>query len=328
MLNPLPLSSPTATNRSCYPVRVAVIGAGRVGSTVAQRLVEKGVADVVLLDVVNGLPQGIALDLMEAGGIERHNRQVLGTSDYGDTAGSSVVVITAGQARRPGMAREELLQTNARIVVEAAQRAIAHSPDAVLVVVTNPLDVMTYLGWKASGLPPTRVVGMAGVLDAARFQAFIGMTLGVSMADISAMVLGGHGDQMVPLPRYSTVNGIPITELLSAETIEQLVQRTRHGGAEIVELMQVGSAYFAPASAVALMVEAILHNESRLLPVSAYLQGEYGLRDLFLGVPCRLGCRGVESVLELQLLDGERETLHSSAQFVQNTVKQALFMLE
>ena len=316
--------------------RVTIIGAGKVGSTLAQRIAEKNLADVVLLDVVEGIPQGLALDLMEARGIALHDRKIIGTTDYTDTAGSNVVVITAGLPRKPGMSRDDLLKTNGKIVVEAAQRAIAHSPDALLIVVTNPLDVMTYLAWQATQMPSNaaggqclrhRVMGMAGILDSARFQTFIAMELGVSTSDVSAMVLGSHGDLMVPLPRYSTVSGIPITELIDAATIERLVQRTRHGGAEIVELMQKGSAYFAPASSICLMVEAILLNQSRLLPVAAYLQGEYGLQDIFIGVPCRLGCHGIESVLELSLTDAERTALHTSAQAVRKNIARAMEML-
>lgn len=308
---------------SCHPSRVSIIGAGKVGSTLAQRIVEKNIADVVLLDMVAGLPQGIALDLMQARGIERHDCQIFGTTDYIDTASSDVVVITAGSPRKPGMSRDDLLKINAKIVVEATCRAIAHSPDTILIVVTNPLDVMTYLAWQASGLPVHRVMGMAGVLDSARFQAFIAMELGVSMVDVNAMVLGGHGDLMVPLPRHSTVSGIPITELMDATRIEKLVERTRHGGAEIVELLQTGGAYFAPASSTSLMVASILCNQSRLVPAAAYLQGEYGLHDIFIGVPCLLGCRGVEKVLELSLTDAERAALHTSAQSVRQNVQRA-----
>ncbi len=319
-----------------YSPRVTIIGAGKVGSTLAQRIAEKNLADVVLLDVVEGIPQGLALDLMEARGIALHDRKIIGTTDYTDTAGSNVVVITAGLPRKPGMSRNDLLKTNGKIVVEVAQRAIAHSPDALLIVVTNPLDVMTYLAWQATQMPHDisggqclrhRVMGMAGILDSARFQTFIAMELGVSTSDVNAMVLGSHGDLMVPLPRYSTVSGIPITELIDAATIERLVQRTRHGGAEIVELMQKGSAYFAPASSICLMVEAILLNQSRLLPVAAYLQGEYGLQDIFIGVPCRLGCHGIESVLELSLTDAELAALHSSAQAVRKNIDRAMEML-
>lgn len=303
--------------------RVTVVGAGKVGSTLAQRIVEKNLADVVLLDVINGMPQGLALDLMEAKGIEIHDRAIIGTTNYSDTAGSDIVVITAGLPRKPGMSRDDLIKINAKIVVEVARQAIAHSPDTILIVVTNPLDVMTYLAWQATQLPCDRVMGMAGVLDSARFQTFIAMELGISISDISAMVLGSHGDLMVPLPRYSTVRGIPITELLDAATIEQLMARTRHGGAEIVELIQTGGAYFAPASSTCLMVEAILLNQSRLLPVAAYLQGEYGLHDIFIGVPCRLGYKGIERILELKLTDAELAALHESAESVRQSLNRA-----
>jgi len=306
---------------------VTIIGAGKVGSTLAQRLAEKNLADVVLLDVVEGVPQGLALDLMEARGIELHDRQIIGTTDYADTDGSEVVVITAGLPRKPGMSRDDLIKTNAKIVIEAARAAITHSPDAILIVVTNPLDVMAYLAWQATSLPRDRVMGMAGVLDSARFQTFIAMELGVCVANVNTMVLGSHGDLMIPLPRYSTVNGVPITELMDAATIERLVERTRHGGAEIVKLMQTGSAYFAPASSTYLMVEAILLNQSRLLPVAAYLQGEYGLQDIFIGVPCHLGYRGVERVLELHLTDAELAALHASADAVRRNINRATEML-
>ncbi|MEH1777238.1 malate dehydrogenase [Nostoc sp.] len=307
----------------CNLPRVTIVGAGRVGSTLAQRIAEKNLADVVLLDIIAGMPQGLALDLMEARGIEIHNRQIIGTNNYADTSGSQIVVITAGLPRKLGMSRDDLLKTNAKIVVEAAKNAIAHSPNAIFIVVTNPLDVMTYLAWQATGLPRDRIMGMAGVLDSARFETFIALELGVLPADVKAMVLGSHGDLMVPLSRYATVNGIPITELLDAATIERLVQRTRNGGAEIVELMQTGGAFFAPASATSMMVESILLNQSRLLPVAAYLQGEYGLEDVVIGVPCRLGCGGIESVLELTLTDEERKALHTSAQFVRQNIERS-----
>jgi malate dehydrogenase len=305
---------------ACTQFRVSVIGSGNVGSTLAQRIAEKDIADVVLLDIIEGRPKGLALDLMEARGVERHDRHITGTSDYADTANSDVVVITAGVPRKPGMSRDDLLLTNAKIVRETVKNAIAHSPNAVLIVVTNPLDVMTYVAWQSSGLPAYQVMGMAGVLDSARFQAFIAMELNISVADIYATVLGGHGDLMVPLPRFSTVSGIPITELMSQATIDRIVDRTRNGGAEIVELMQTGSAFYAPASSACLMVEAVLHNKSRLLPVSAYLQGEYGLKDIFIGVPCRIGCRGIENILELNLTDTERDALVRSAASVRQNV--------
>lgn len=312
---------------SCRPVRVSIIGAGKVGSTLAQRIVEKNIADVVLLDLVAGWPQGIALDLMQARGVELHDRLIVGTNDYKDSADSDVVVITAGSPRKPGMTRDDLLQTNAKIVVEAAQKAIAYSPNAIFIVVTNPLEIMTHLAWQTTGLPPRRVMGMAGTLDSARFQAFIAMELGVSTADVRAMVLGSHGDLMVPLPRYSTVNGVPITELMDAVTIERLVERTRRGGTEIVELLKTGGAYFAPASSTCLLVESILFNQSRLIPVAVYLQGEYGVEGIFIGVPCRLGCNGVESVLELELTDTERAAIQASAESVQQNVQRANEML-
>lgn len=303
--------------------RVTIIGAGKVGSTLAQQIGEKNLADVVLLDEVEGLPQGLALDLMEAKGISLHSREFTGTTNYADTCGSDIVVIAAGQARKPGMSRDDLIKVNAKIVIETATHAIAHSPNAILIVVTNPLDVMAYLAWQATKLPYQRVMGMAGVLDAARFQAFIAMELGVCVADVKAMVLGSHGELMIPLPRYSTVNGIPITELLDPTTIEHLVNRTRNGGAEIVELMQIGSAYFAPAAATCLMIEAIVLNQSRLLPVAACLQGEYDLHDVFIGVPSRLGRTGIESILELPLTPVEMSALHSAAHAVKDNIQQA-----
>ncbi|MBD2447912.1 malate dehydrogenase [Nostoc sp. FACHB-152] len=313
------MSSPIA----CHLPRVTIVGAGRVGSTLAQRVAEKNLADVVLLDIVEGMPQGLALDLLEARAIELHNRQIVGTNNYADTAGSEIVVITAGLPRKPGMSRDDLLRTNAQIVVEAAKNAIAHSPNAIFIVVTNPLDVMTYLAWQATGLPRNRIMGMAGVLDSARFETFIALELGVLPADVKAMVLGSHGDLMVPLSRYATVNGVPITELLDEATIDRLVERTRNGGAEIVELMQTGGAFFAPASATSVMVESILLNQSRLLPIATYLQGEYGLEDVVIGVPCRLGCGGIESILELNLSDSESKALHTSAQSVRKNIERS-----
>ena len=311
----------------CHPTRVSIIGAGNVGSTLAQRIAEKNLADVVLLDVLEGRPQGIALDLMEARGIERHDRQIVGTNSYADTVNSDVVVVTAGIPRKPGMSREDLLKINAKIVLDVTRQVVTYSPNTVMIVVTNPLDVMTYLAWQVSGLSPAQVMGMAGILDSARFQTFIAMELGISTADVKATVLGSHGDLMVPLPRYSTVNGVPITELMDAPTIDRLIERTRNGGAEIVELMKTGSAYFAPASAACLMVEAVLLNQSRLLPVAAHLQGEYGLEDIFIGVPCRLGCTGVEEVLQLSLTDDERAALQASARAVRESINQAQALL-
>jgi malate dehydrogenase len=313
---------------NCPSTRVSIIGAGKVGSTLAQRIAEKNLADVVLLDIVEGWPQGVALDLMEARGVERHDRQILGTNDYTDTADSNIIVISAGIPRKPGISREDLLKINSKIVIESAKNAIAHSPEAIIIVITNPLDVMTYLAWEATGLPPHRVMGMAGVLDSARFQTFIAMELGVSIAEINATVIGSHGDSMVPLPRYTTVNGIPVNQLMDAEAIDRLVDRTRNGGAEIVALMKTSSAYFAPASSACLMVKSILLNQSRLLPCSVYLQGEYGLQNLFLGVPCRLGTQGVEQILELELTEMERTAFVESGQLVRHSIEEAKEILK
>ncbi|MCU0566979.1 MAG: malate dehydrogenase [Oculatellaceae cyanobacterium Prado106] len=307
--------------------KVSIVGAGNVGSTLAQRIVEKNLADVVLVDVVPGRPQGIALDLMEAAGLEHHGRKVSGSNHYEPTAESNVVVITAGLPRKPGMSRDDLLQTNARIVQDAARQAIAHSPNALLLVVTNPLDVMTYVAWKVTNLPTHRIMGMAGILDSARFQTFIAQELGLAPKDVQAMVLGSHGELMVPLPRYSTVNGIPIPELMDEATIQRLVERTRNGGAEVVELLKTGGAYYAPASSICLMVETILLNQPRLLPIAAYLQGEYGLNDLFLGVPTRLGAGGVDRVLELRLSEAELAALTQSAQAVRANIDRAMILL-
>jgi malate dehydrogenase len=301
--------------------RVTVIGAGNVGGILALRLAEKNLADVVLLDVAPGKPQGMALDLMQARAIEQHDRMIIGTNDYSETANSDLIVVTAGVPRKAGMSRDDLLRVNAEIVAEVVPKALAVSPNAVLVVVTNPLDVMTYLAWKASGLPSHKVVGMAGVLDASRFQAFIAMELGISIADITAMVMGGHGDLMVPLPRYSTVSGVPLTELMTEEAISRLVERTRNGGAEIVKLMQTGSAFFAPASAAYVMVDSILLNRRRIIPVAAYLNGEYGLQDIFMGVPVQMGRQGVDMVVELNLSDPELSALHNSAKSVRENIE-------
>jgi malate dehydrogenase len=309
---------------SCRSTRVSIIGAGNVGGTLAQRIAEKNLADVVLLDILPGRPQGIALDLSQSSGIELHNRKIIGVTDYAETHGSDIVVITAGLPRRPGMSRDDLLRTNAEIVTHAAKQAIAYSPEALIIVITNPLDAMTYLAWQASGLPPHRVMGMAGILDSTRFQTFIAMELGISPADVRATVLGSHGDLMVPLPRYSTVNGIPIASLLSPETIDRLIERTRNGGAEVVELLKTGGAYYAPASSACLMVEAILLNQPRILPVAAYLQGEYGLHDLYLGVPVKLGCGGVEQIFELELSQTEHEGLQQSAGAVRESLSHML----
>jgi len=299
--------------------KVAVFGAGHVGATVAQRIVEKELADVVLLDVVEGLPQGKALDLAEAAPVEGYDARITGSNSTPDVAGADLVVITAGIARKPGMSRDDLLATNARIVGGIADAVRQHAPDAIVVVVTNPLDVMTWLAFERTGFPPERVVGMAGVLDTARFRAFIAMELGVSVKNVEAMVLGGHGDSMVPLPRYATVSGVPLAALLPPDRIEALIQRTRNGGAEIVALLKTGSAYYAPASAAVAMAASILRDERRVLPACVRLEGQYGLRNVFAGVPVVLGDGGVEMIVELELSADELQALQASARDVQAT---------
>ncbi len=300
--------------------KVTVIGAGNVGATVAQRIAEAGLADVVLVDIIDGLPQGKGLDLAEAAPVVRHDAAVRGTNDYADTAGSDIVVVTSGLARQPGMSRDDLLAKNAGIVRSVVEQAAAASPDAVLIIVTNPLDAMCHVAMEASGFPRERVIGMAGVLDSARFRTFVAEELGVSVVDTSAFVLGGHGDTMVPLPRYSTVAGIPITDLLPAERIAALVERTANGGAEIVALLKSGSAYYAPAASTFEMVDSILRDRKRVLPCAAYLQGEYGVDGLFVGVPVVLGARGMERVLEITLRDDERAAFDRSAGAVRELV--------
>lgn len=301
--------------------KVTVIGAGNVGATVAQRLAEKELCDVVLLDVIEGVPEGKALDLTEAAPIERHDAHLLGAGDYEVSAGSDIIIITAGMARKPGMSRDDLLAINKRIVQEVTAKAARLSPAAVLIVVSNPLDAMCHVAYEASGFPRNRVVGMAGVLDAARFCAFIAMELKVSVENVHAFVLGGHGDTMVPLPRYSTVAGIPVTELIPTERLAALVDRTRTGGAEIVSLLKTGSAYYAPASATAAMAEAILKDKKKILPCAAYLQGEYGINDLFVGVPVKLGKDGIEEIIAIKLTVEEQTALAKSAAAVRELVE-------
>jgi len=300
--------------------KVTVIGAGNVGATVAQRVAEAGLADIVLVDIVGGLPQGKGLDLAEAAPVVGHDARVVGTNDYADSAGSDVVVVTSGLARQPGMSREDLLAKNAGIVRSVVEQAVTHSPSAVLVIVTNPLDAMCHVAMRASGFPRERVIGMAGVLDSARFRTFIAQELGVSVEDTHAFVLGGHGDTMVPLPRYSTVAGIPITELLSPERVEALVDRTANGGAEIVALLKTGSAFYAPAAATFAMVDAILRDRKRVLPCAVLLHGEYGVDGLFVGVPVVLGARGMERVIEIRLTSDEAAAFQRSAAAVRELV--------
>jgi malate dehydrogenase len=301
--------------------RVTVIGAGTGGPTTAQRIIETGLADVVLVDIVEGLPQGKALDLAEAAPVVGYDVQVTGTNDYADTAGSKIIVVTSGLARQPGMSRDDLVAKNASIVASVVKQAAAVSPDATIIVVTNPLDAMCHVAMRASGFPRERVIGMAGVLDSARFRHFISAELDISVRDVRAFVLGGHGDTMVPLPRYSTVGGVPITELLSEERIAQLVDRTRNGGAEVVALLKTGSAYYAPAASVVVMVEAILLDRRRLLPCAAFLQGEYGIDGLFVGVPVVLGNGGMEKIIEISLTKEEEAALARSAASVRELVE-------
>jgi malate dehydrogenase len=297
--------------------KVTVIGSGHVGATAAQRLAEKELCDVVLVDIIEGVPQGKALDLSEAAPIEKHDAHLTGTNTYDASEGSNIVIITAGIPRKPGMSRDDLISTNAAIVKDVTEQVIQRSPDAILIIVSNPLDAMCHVAYEASGLPKERVIGMAGVLDSARFRTFIAMELDVSVENTHAFVLGGHGDTMVPLARFSTVAGIPITELLSKKRIDALVERTRNGGAEIVGLLKTGSAFYAPSAAAVEMAESILKDKKKILPCAALLQGEYGINDLFIGVPAKLGTRGVEEIIEIQLTDEEQAALQKSAAAVQ-----------
>jgi len=296
--------------------KVTVVGAGHVGATLAQRIAETELADVVLVDVVEGVPQGKGLDLLEAGPVLGYDSNITGANSYDETAGSDIIVITAGLARKPGMSRDDLLAANGDIVKKVAQETAKRSPKAVIIVVTNPMDVMAFVVMKATGFPRERVIGMGGVLDSARFRTFIARELGVSVENTHAFVLGGHGDSMVPLPRYSTVAGIPITELMKKETIEKLVERTRNGGAEIVSLLKTGSAYYAPSAATLEMVEAILLDKKKILPCSAWLEGEYGVKGAFAGVPVKLGASGVEQVVEIRLGADEQAAFMKSVEAV------------
>ncbi len=300
--------------------KVTVIGAGNVGATTAQRIAEAGLADVVLVDIVEGLPQGKGLDLAEAAPIVGHDAHILGTNDYADTAGSDIVVVTSGLARQPGMSRDDLLAKNAGIVRAVVEQAAEHSPDAILIIVTNPLDAMCHVALDASGFPRERVLGMAGVLDSARFRTFIAQELEVSVEDTHAFVLGGHGDTMVPLPRYSTVAGVPITEMLSPERVAALVDRTANGGAEVVALLKTGSAFYAPAASTFEMVEAILLDRKRVLPCAVLLKGEFGTDGVVVGVPVVLGARGMERIFEIELTADEQVAFDASAAAVRELV--------
>ncbi|MGD8963934.1 MAG: malate dehydrogenase [Desulfobacterales bacterium] len=297
--------------------KITVVGAGNVGATAAQRLAEKELCDVVLIDIVEGVPQGKSLDLTEAAPIEKHDAHLTGANAYDVSADSDIVIITAGIPRKPGMSRDDLIGTNAGIVKAVTEQVTAVSPNSILIIVSNPLDAMCHVAHHVSGFPKERVIGMAGVLDSARFRAFIAMELNVSVENTHAFVLGGHGDTMVPLPRYSTVAGIPITELMPHDRIDALVDRTRNGGAEIVGLLKTGSAYYAPASAAVEMAESILKDKKKILPCAVYLEGEYGINDLFIGVPVKLGSKGAEEVIEITLTEAEKAALQHSADAVQ-----------
>ena len=298
-------------------MKITVIGAGHVGATAAQRIAEKELAnEVVLVDLIEGMPQGKGLDMFESAPVEGFDSRVVGTNSYDETANSDIIVITAGLARKPGMSRDDLQATNAEIVKSVTQQAVAKSPKAILIVVSNPLDVMTYVAMKASGFPRERVLGMAGVLDSSRFRTFIAMELNVSVEDTSAFVLGGHGDSMVPLPRYSTVAGIPLPDLMDQATIDRLVKRTRDGGIEIVNFLKTGSAYYAPSSGAVQMVEAIVKDKKRILPCAVLLQGEYGIKDVVVGVPIKIGRKGMEQVIQIKLSPEEQAALNKSAEGV------------
>jgi malate dehydrogenase len=300
--------------------KITIVGAGFVGSTAAHWIAAKELGDIVLVDIVEGVPQGKGLDLLEAGPIEGFDVQIIGTNNWEDTAGSQVVVVTSGAPRKPGMSREDLIKVNADITRACAEQIARYSPDAIVVMVNNPLDAMTYLARQTTGFPKHRVVGQAGVLDAARYRTFIAMEAGVSVEDVQAMLMGGHGDEMVPLPRFTTIAGIPVTEFIAEERLNAIVDRARKGGGEIVNLLKTGSAYYAPSSATVAMVEAIVKDKKRVLPCACYLEGEYGLNDIYFGVPCILGAGGVEKVVELPLNEQELALVKTSADAVQKTL--------
>ena len=301
--------------------KITVVGAGNVGATLTQRLAERDYADVVVVDIVDGLPQGKALDLLESGPIVGYDSRVTGTNSYAETAGSDIVVITSGLPRKPGMSRDDLVMSNARIVAGVVREAVAASPNCVLIVVSNPVDAMAQLAMSVSGFPRTRVLGMAGVLDTSRFRTFIAQELDASVHDVQAYVLGGHGDSMVPLTRLTTVAGVPVADLIPADRLAAIVQRARDGGAEIVNLLKTGSAFYAPSAAVVQMVDAIVLDTRQVLPCTVYLDGEYGVRGVFTGVPCRLGAGGLVEIVDVVLHDDERDALHRSAQSVRQVVE-------
>src|SRR6185369_12918908 len=300
--------------------KITVVGAGNVGATTAHWLVSKELGDVVLVDIIEGMPQGKALDLAQAGPVEGYDSRLVGTNGYKETANSDVVVITSGIARKPGMSRDDLLNANAGIVASVTEEIVKHSPNCIIIVVSNPLDAMTQVAWKKSGFPKNRVIGMAGILDAARMRCFLAEALNVSVENVTAFVLGGHGDTMVPLPRYSTCAGIPITELLPKDQVDAIITRTANGGAEIVGLLKTGSAYYAPSLGAVEMTEAILKDKKKILPCAVFLEGEYGINNLFVGVPVKLGKNGVEQIIEISLTNDERAALQKSAAAVQELV--------
>jgi malate dehydrogenase len=300
--------------------KVTIVGAGNVGATAAHWIASKELADVVLIDIMDGVPQGKALDLLQAMPVEKRDCAILGTNDYADTANSDIVVITAGIPRKPGMSRDDLLNTNFKIMQDVVSKVVKYSPNCIIIVVSNPLDAMAQAAFKMSGFSRNRVIGMAGVLDSARFRTFIAQELNVSVENVTAFVLGGHGDTMVPMPRYSTVAGIPITELIAPAKLEALVERTRNGGAEIVKFLKTGSAYYAPSASVVEMVEAILKDKKKILPCAVHLEGEYGITGLFVGVPVKLGANGMEQIIEIKLTAGEQAALKKSADSVKELI--------
>ncbi|VAX30835.1 Malate dehydrogenase [hydrothermal vent metagenome] len=308
--------------------KITVVGAGQVGSTVAQLCAYHNLGDVVLIDIVEGVPQGKALDLQESGCLQAFDSLIVGTNDYKDTADSDIVVITAGLPRKPGQSREDLLAINAKIVKEVTEKIMEYSRNPIIILVSNPLDAMVYMAKKVSNLPRTRIIGMAGVLDSARLRTFVSLELDCSLVDVDAMVLGGHGDSMVPLPRYTTVSGIPIAELMNQEQIDRLMDRTRNGGAEIVALLKKGSAFMAPGASVVKMIEAIVHDKRRILPCTAYLEGEYGWNGIFFGVPVKMGINGMEKIIELNLTEEETTALNKSAEDVKKTCSEVDALLK
>jgi malate dehydrogenase len=300
--------------------KITVVGSGNVGATVAHRLADKQLADVVLIDILEGIPQGKGLDLFESGPIEGYDARIRGTNDYADTAASDLVVLTAGFPRKPGMSRDDLLKANYDVVKGTVEQVVRHSPDCILIVVTNPLDAMAQTAYRVSGFSKNRVIGMAGILDTARYRTFLAEALNVSVQNVQGFVLGGHGDTMVPVPRYTTVAGIPVTELLPKEQLDQIIKRTANGGAEIVSLLKTGSAYYAPSAAVVEMIDAIFNDRKKILPCAAYLEGEYGIHGLFVGVPVKLGARGIEQIIEITLTPEEQAALERSANAVKELV--------